>query len=40
VPGEATVTTTVTFAEPGSVTFACHVTGHYAYGMVGELTVT
>jgi uncharacterized cupredoxin-like copper-binding protein len=40
VPGEATVTTTVTFAVPGSLTFACHVTGHYAYGMVGTLTVT
>jgi hypothetical protein len=39
VPGEATVTTTVTFAVPGSLTFTCHVTGHYAYGMVGTLTV-
>jgi uncharacterized cupredoxin-like copper-binding protein len=32
--------TTVTFAEPGTLTFICHLPGHEAYGMVGTLTVT
>ena len=40
VPGGETVTTTVTFDRPGTLTFACHVTGHYAYGMAGTLEVT
>ena len=45
VPGEVTVpalqeaTTTYTFAEPGTFTFACHLPGHLAYGMVGEVVV-
>ena len=45
VPGEVTVpalqeaTTTYTFAEPGTFTFACHLPGHVAYGMVGEVVV-
>jgi uncharacterized cupredoxin-like copper-binding protein len=32
--------TTVTFAQPGSLTFICHLPGHEAYGMIGTLTVT
>jgi uncharacterized cupredoxin-like copper-binding protein len=32
--------TTVTFSEPGKLTFICHLPGHEAYGMVGTLTVT
>jgi uncharacterized cupredoxin-like copper-binding protein len=45
VPGEVTVpaleeaTTAYTFAEPGTFTFACHLPGHVAYGMVGEVVV-
>jgi uncharacterized cupredoxin-like copper-binding protein len=45
VPGEVTapalrrVETTYTFDELGSVTFACHLPGHVAYGMVGEFEV-
>jgi uncharacterized cupredoxin-like copper-binding protein len=32
--------TTVTFAEPGRLTFVCHLPGHEAYGMTGTLVVT
>ncbi len=32
--------TTVTFTEPGTFTFICHLPGHEAYGMVGTLEVT
>lgn len=32
--------TTVTFAQPGRLTFICHLPGHEAYGMTGTLTVT
>ena len=32
--------TTVTFAQPGQLTFICHLPGHEAYGMIGTLTVT
>lgn len=32
--------TTVTFAQPATLTFICHVPGHEAYGMTGTLTVT
>jgi uncharacterized cupredoxin-like copper-binding protein len=45
VPGEVTapaletVSTTYTFDELGAVTFACHLPGHVAYGMVGEVLV-
>ena len=31
--------TVVTFNEPGSLTFICHLPGHEAYGMVGTLTI-
>lgn len=34
-----TVTTTVTFAASGTLTFVCHLPGHEAYGMVGTLTI-
>jgi uncharacterized cupredoxin-like copper-binding protein len=45
VPGEVTapaletVQTTYTFDEPGTVTFACHLPGHVAFGMKGEVVV-
>jgi uncharacterized cupredoxin-like copper-binding protein len=32
--------TTVTFAQPGTLTYICHLPGHEAYGMTGTLTVT
>jgi uncharacterized cupredoxin-like copper-binding protein len=36
----ATVRTTITFHEPGSQQYICHLPGHEAYGMVGTLTIT
>ena len=45
VPGEVSVApgetgvTVYDFDEPGTVTFACHLPGHVAYGMVGEVRV-
>lgn len=45
VPGEVTapalhrVETTYTFDEVGSMTFACHLPGHVAYGMIGVVEV-
>jgi uncharacterized cupredoxin-like copper-binding protein len=45
VPGEVSVapgvsaSATYTFGEPGDVLFACHLPGHFAYGMVGEVNV-
>jgi uncharacterized cupredoxin-like copper-binding protein len=45
VPGEvtapalSTVETAYTFDDVGTVTFACHLPGHVAYGMVGEVVV-
>jgi len=35
-----TATTTVTFANPGTYRYICHLPGHEAYGMVGTLRVT
>ena len=32
--------TVVTFDEPGTFTFVCHLPGHEAYGMTGTLVVT
>jgi uncharacterized cupredoxin-like copper-binding protein len=29
-----------TFSEPGTFKYGCHVTGHYAGGMVGTITVS
>ena len=45
VPGEVSVpaaaerTTTYVFKVPGTLEFACHLPGHYAYGMRGTVTV-
>ena len=45
VPGEVSVTpgdvamTFYEFDEPGIVVFACHLPGHIAYGMTGEIEV-
>jgi uncharacterized cupredoxin-like copper-binding protein len=45
-PGEVTVplgetkTTTITFDAPGTAYFACHLPGHYRYGMRGLVHVT
>jgi uncharacterized cupredoxin-like copper-binding protein len=39
VPAGETVTTTVTFQQPGEYRFICHLPGHEAYGMVGILRV-
>jgi uncharacterized cupredoxin-like copper-binding protein len=35
----ASVTTTITFPEPGRQAFICHLPGHEAYGMVGTLVI-
>lgn len=40
VPAGAEAATSYTFASPGTVTFACHLPGHLAYGMEGTVTVT
>ena len=45
VPGEVSVgpdetaSTVYAFDEPGTVVFACHLPGHLAYGMEGEIVV-
>lgn len=45
VPGELSLpplsegTTSYDFDRPGTVVFACHLPGHLAYGMRGEVTV-
>lgn len=45
VPGEVSVgadaraATTFSFHEPGRVEFACHLPGHYQYGMKGVVVV-
>ena len=44
-PGEVSVaagetaTTTLTFDQPGLAFFACHLPGHYRYGMRGTINV-
>ena len=44
-PGEVSVdpkqtaSTTATFHEPGVVLYACHLPGHFAYGMKGKVAV-
>lgn len=46
VPGEITVgpgevgSTTYELHSPGTVLLACHLPGHFAYGMVGEVVVS
>jgi uncharacterized cupredoxin-like copper-binding protein len=37
-PGETRVIS-YTFASPGTLIFACHRPGHYAYGMRGTITI-
>jgi uncharacterized cupredoxin-like copper-binding protein len=39
IPAGATMTTTVSFAQPGEYKYICHLPGHEAYGMVGVLRV-
>ncbi len=39
IPALGAAQTTLTFDEPGDVTFICHFPGHEAYGMVGVLHV-
>lgn len=45
-PGEAsvgpneTIRLSYTFSKAGTLLYACHVPGHYAYGMKGRVTVT
>jgi uncharacterized cupredoxin-like copper-binding protein len=40
IPALSTEQTTLTFEEPGTVRYICHLPGHEAYGMVGTVTVT
>jgi len=39
IPALATVETTLTFDEPGTLAYICHLPGHEAYGMVGTVRV-
>ena len=39
IAGGGTARLTYTFARPGRLLYACHVPGHYAYGMRGTVTV-
>lgn len=39
VPALETATTTITFDEPGTLAYICHLPAHEGYGMVGELTI-
>jgi plastocyanin len=39
IPALETARTTITFDEPGSLAYICHLPQHEAYGMVGTLTV-
>lgn len=42
-PAATTVSTVVSFPKHqphGSLIYACHLPGHYAYGMRGLLTIT
>lgn len=39
LPALATVQTTITFEEAGTLAYICHLPQHEAYGMVGTLTV-
>ena len=39
VPALETAETTITFDEPGTLAYICHLPGHEGYGMVGVLTV-
>ena len=39
IPARSSVETTLTFAQPGTLQYICHLPGHEAYGMVGTLTI-
>jgi uncharacterized cupredoxin-like copper-binding protein len=39
VPARSEASTTYEFDEVGAFTFACHLPGHVAYGMIGEVVV-
>jgi uncharacterized cupredoxin-like copper-binding protein len=39
LPADTTVETTITFDTEGTTYFACHLPGHYAYGMRGIVHV-
>jgi uncharacterized cupredoxin-like copper-binding protein len=39
VPAEGRASTTYFFHEPGAVEYACHLPGHYQYGMHGTVEV-
>ena len=38
IPALTTLTTTVTFEQPGELQYICHLPGHEAYGMVGTIS--
>ena len=40
IPAGQSRETTVTFNQPGTYLYICHLPGHEAYGMVGTLIVT
>jgi len=40
VPAGTTAVTTWQATTPGDVVFACHLPGHFAYGMAGVITVS
>jgi uncharacterized cupredoxin-like copper-binding protein len=40
VPAGAVVTTTYRFGGPGRLLYGCHLPGHWAYGMHGQIDVT
>lgn len=40
IPALETVTTTITFDQPGRLAYICHLPSHEEYGMVGWLTVS
>jgi uncharacterized cupredoxin-like copper-binding protein len=40
VPADGRASTTYAFHAPGPVEFACHLPGHYQYGMHGTVIVT
>lgn len=40
IPAESTGETSWTFGAPGALQYACHLPGHYAFGMRGVVTIT
>jgi len=39
IPAGQTATLVYTFSKPGTLIYGCHVSGHYAAGMRGTITV-